>query len=96
MNDSKVPDVPYIIHEAEMARQERTIRRLWILCVIIFAALIITNGAWLYYESQWEDITVTQENGDAPNNYIGNDGDIYNGVEDGKTDDNDEAQEDGR
>lgn len=55
-------------HEAETARLERIIKRLWILAIIIFAALIVTNGAWIYYKSQWEVVeettaeqTVTQD-----------------------------------
>ena len=53
-------------HEAEQARLERIIKRLWILVIIVFVALIVTNGAWIYYESQWEVVeetteTVTQE-----------------------------------
>jgi hypothetical protein len=35
-------------------------------------ALIATNGAWLYWESQWEDVVVTQDNEDGYNNYVGN------------------------
>ena len=38
-------------HEAEQARLERIIKRLWILVIIVFVALIVTNGAWIYYES---------------------------------------------
>ena len=53
--------IPYYIHEGEMARQERHIRRLWILCIIMFIALIGTNAGWLYYESQWQDEVITQE-----------------------------------
>lgn len=48
-------------HEAETARLERIIKRLWILAIIIFAALIVTNGAWMYYESQWEVVEETTE-----------------------------------
>ena len=55
-------------HEAEQARLERIIKRLWILVIIVFVALIVTNGAWIYYESQWEVVeettteqTVTQD-----------------------------------
>lgn len=44
--------VPYIVHESILARMERTIKRLWILCIIMFTALVISNGMWLYYESQ--------------------------------------------
>lgn len=70
--------VSYIVHEGAMARQERTIKRLWILCIIIFLALIGTNAGWIYYENSFEDIVVTQDNADGYNNYVGNDGDITN------------------
>ena len=79
-------DVPYIAHEGILARQERTIRRLWVLCMLIFvslfSALVITNGVWIYYEHQWatETTVVTQESEDGgTNNYIGEDGEITNG-----------------
>lgn len=48
--------VPYIVHESILARMERTIKRLWILCIIMFTALVISNGLWLYYESQYMTI----------------------------------------
>lgn len=70
--------VPYIVHEAAMARLERTIKRLWILCIVMFSAFVISNAIWIYYESGFEDVVVTQENDDGYNNYIGNDGDITN------------------
>ena len=59
--------IPYYVHEGEVARQERHVRRLWILCIIMFIALIGTNAGWIWYESQWEDIVMTQE-GVADNN----------------------------
>lgn len=40
---------------------ERIIHRLWALVIIIFLALIITNGAWIYYESQFEVVEETTE-----------------------------------
>lgn len=49
------------VYEGCMVRQERHIRRLWILCIIIFVALIGTNAGWIYYESQFETVTTTQE-----------------------------------
>lgn len=78
------PMVPYIVHEAEMARQERNLKRSWILCIIIFLALIGTNAAWLYYESQWEDVVTTETyqdvtqdaDGIGSNMFVGGD---YNG-----------------
>jgi hypothetical protein len=63
-----------------MSRMERTIKRLWILCIVIFLAFIGTNIGWIYYEQQFVDevVTVEQENESGYNNYIGNDGDIKN------------------
>ena len=71
-------NIPYFCHEAIMARMERTIRRLWILCIILIVLLAGSNAAWIWYENQWEDVVVTQENADGYNNYVGNDGDITN------------------
>lgn len=74
-------NIPYFAHEGAMSRMERTNRRLWILCIILIVLLTLTNGAWIWYENQFVDeITVTQDNKDGYNNYIGNDGDITNGT----------------
>jgi len=61
MDDHK--DVPYIVHESIMARMERMIKRLWILCIILILLLAGTNGAWIWYEKQFmdESLTVTQD-----------------------------------
>lgn len=53
--------VPYYVYEGEQARSERHIKRLWILCIIIFLALIGTNAGWIIYESRFEDIVITQD-----------------------------------
>lgn len=71
--------VPYIVFESSQARMERTTKRLWVISIILILLLFLTNGAWLYYNSQWSDVVVTQENEDGQNNYVGNDGDIFNG-----------------
>lgn len=84
--DKNTPEnVPYLVHESEMARAERTIKRLWITTLILIFMLVGTNAAWMYYESQWETVEsweITQENDGGYNNYIGNDGDIVNGEAD--------------
>lgn len=94
--------VPYFVHEAEMARQERTIKRLWILSIIIFLALVITNAGWIVYESQYEDVVTTQEveqevdtgNGDAFVHGIGN---LYGtGTTESQNDNQNEAEENER
>lgn len=53
--------VPYIVHEGAMARMERTIKRLWILVVLLAVFLVATNAAWLWYESSFETIETTRE-----------------------------------
>lgn len=65
-----------------MVRMERTIRRLWILCIVVFIACVVSNGLWIYYNNQFvsvETTEVTQSNDGGYNNYVGNDGDIING-----------------
>lgn len=51
--------------EIFIATLERTIRRLWILCILLILLLVGTNVAWLYYESQFEDVVTTTETIDA-------------------------------
>lgn len=70
--------VPYRVHTEDMARLERANRRLWIVLILVIVLLCATNAAWIWYESQFEDVVITQENEDGYNSYIGNDGDIYN------------------
>lgn len=84
MDDTKINDVPYLVHEGAMVRLERMNRRLWISTIILVALLFISNGLWIYYQSQYESVstTITQDNLDGINNYIGNDGDINNGKTD--------------
>lgn len=53
--------IPYIAFESALARAERTNRRLFILCVILALMLLVTNGCWIYYEQQFEDVVVTQD-----------------------------------
>ena len=74
--------VPYIVHEGMMARAERTAKRLWITILLLIVLLVGTNAGWIWYESQFEDIAISQENEDGYNNFVGNDGDIFNGETD--------------
>lgn len=65
-------------HESMVARLERIVHRLIFVIVLLIVLLVGTNGAWLWYESQFEEITIRQENEDGYNNFIGHDGDITN------------------
>ena len=57
--------VPYIAHEAAMARMERQAKRLWIAVLLLIVMLVGTNAAWLYYESSFEDSATTTYEADA-------------------------------
>ena len=80
--DQPSETVPYIVHEGMMARAERTAKRLWITILLLIVLLVGTNAGWIWYQSQFEDIAISQENEDGYNNFIGNDGDIFNGETD--------------
>lgn len=54
-------NIPYIVFESEMARMERTIKRLWILVIVFVGLFVGTNLAWLGYESQYKDVITTIE-----------------------------------
>ena len=74
--------VPYVVHEATVARQERQIKRMWIALIVAIALMFFTNMIWVgvfssYDYSSEEIIVDAEDNGNA--NYIGQDGNIYNG-----------------
>lgn len=70
-------EVPFIVHESEVARLERVIKRLWIMCIIMFTAFVLSNASWVYYESQLEDIAIDQEvETETGNAYVSGIGDI--------------------
>lgn len=59
---------------------ERTIKRLWIIIILLIVLLVGTNAMWIHYESQWETVETTIEarqiTDDGGSNYaIG--GDMY-------------------
>ena len=51
--------VPYIVHEASMARMERQAKRLWIAVLLLIVLIVGTNAAWLYYERSFEYVATT-------------------------------------
>ena len=84
--EEKIMTVPYVAHQSAAARQERQIRRMWIALIVAIALIFSSNAIWLYAWMQYdyESYEATTDNGgDA--NIIGNDGDIYNGYGEVKT-----------
>lgn len=63
---------------------ERTIKRLWIVIILLIVLLVATNGMWIYYESQFVDEVTTQEvlqevSGENSRNYFAG-GDVNGGT----------------
>ena len=79
-------NVPYIVHETAMARNERNVKRMIVAVITAIALLFASNALWLYawmqYDYSSEEVIIdSQDGGNA--NYIGNDGDIINGEDSG-------------
>ena len=53
--------IPYIAYESAIASSERQIKRLWIALILCMIMLFVSNGLWLYYESQFETISYAQD-----------------------------------
>ena len=72
--------VPYIVYESAMARTERHIKRLVISLIVCILTLFAANIGWLVFLSQFdfESAEISSEGGGNAN-YIGEDGNIYNG-----------------
>lgn len=80
--DKEPTSVPYVVHESDMSRAEREKKRLWILLIISWVAVLLVVDIFTYERLQYdytseEVIIDSQDGGNA--NYIGNDGDIING-----------------
>ena len=84
-------NIRFII-ESALAKLEKANVRLWIVIIILIVALLGTNAGWIWYESQYEDVVVTQEvdaesdgHSDLNINTVGGD---YNGGESTRQTDN--------
>lgn len=81
VKSAQASDVPYIVHEASMARSERTVKRLWATIILLILLFVGSNAAWLFYESQFEYSVTTTETyesdaDDGGTAIISGDGDI--------------------
>ena len=69
-------DVSYIVYEGAQARNERLTKRLIVALIVSVVFLFISNLIWLF---MWSKQDFVKAEGGGIANYIGNDGDIYNG-----------------
>lgn len=74
-------NVPFIVHEAAISRAERYNKRMCIALIIAIIFIFISNGCWLLFINQYnfESYDISTDGGGNAN-YIGKDGDIYNGT----------------
>ena len=72
--------VPEATLEFAIEKMLFIIKRLIVVIIILIIALIGTNVAWILYENQFETVSSVVNSGDGNANYIGEDGDIANGV----------------
>lgn len=88
-NTNDMAVMPIAQHEKDQQRLMGIIKWLIVVIVVLIVLLVGSNVGWLIYNSQFEVVeetatTITQDNADGYNNYIGNDGDIVNGEADDK------------
>lgn len=95
-------DVPYIVHEGDMARMERSNRRLWIIVLVLIVLLVGSNIAWLCYENSMEEVSTTNEvtqeldTGGGGDAMINGDVNIGESKENSKNHNKDTQEKDGR
>lgn len=82
--EDKKKDVPFYVYDLESAKQERTVKRLVSIIILLIVMLVASNLAWLYVFNQYdissEQYTIEgQDNANA--NYLesGVEGVINNG-----------------
>lgn len=72
MSNKEMAQIPFYAHEGEVTRLERINKRLWIAVLVVFAAFVLSNLAWIIYENQFEDEVYTyevqQDSGDGGTN----------------------------
>jgi hypothetical protein len=76
-------NVPYVVHEAEVSRQERQIKRMWIALIVLAVALFLTNLTWIGVFNSYDyssEETIYQQDGEGTN-IIGDSNEVNNGAE---------------
>ena len=59
---------------------ERTIKRLWVVIILLVVLLCGTNGLWIWHNSQYEKFEYSYEQDGYGTNIIGDDNAVDNGT----------------
>ena len=74
-------NVPYIVHETAMARNERNVKRLVVALIAAIVLVFATNVGWLIYESQYETVNYSYAQDGEGTNIVGDGNDVNNGAD---------------
>ena len=80
-SENQNTNVPYVVHESIVARQERHIKRMWIAIIVAISMLFASFALFVWYEAQFETITYEQDGEGINNVNYGEQGDLNNGTE---------------
>lgn len=89
--DKKPSTVPYAVLEDFKETAKANSLKWFIFSMVLLVLFVGSNCLWIYRESQYEDVVTTEEiivdaENDGVANYIGQDGNIYNGESIGNED----------
>ncbi len=82
MDNNDMISMSRIAFERMQAKDERNDRWRNIIILVLIILLVVTNAMWLVAWNQYDhvdDYTTLEADDGSDANYIGNDGDIYNG-----------------
>lgn len=93
LTEKDMVTVPYFVYEAAQSRSERNVNFLVKVVIIALVLLFLSNALWLWawFQYDYESYTIESHDGGHAN-YIGNDGDIYNGESESKETNQEEQQ----
>lgn len=90
--EKRTEPVSYIAFESMKATMERTVKRLWIIVLVLVILLFGSNVAWIIYESQFETVDSTEINQDVDtvdgSAFISGTGDVYYGESEANSNNN--------
>lgn len=81
-NNNDMISMSRLAFERMQAKDERNDRWRNIIILVLIILLVVTNAMWLVAWNQYDyvdDYTTLEADDGSDANYIGNDGDIYNG-----------------
>ena len=87
--DEKEPiNVPFVVYESATEKADRQQKRLVVIIVVLIGLLFLTNALWLIAWNSYDyvdEYSVDVDAGEGGNaNYIGHDGDINTGTDNGE------------